>query len=341
MTHFASLHFFYLLLLIPLYFGGEYLLSKKTKTGFNVSVFEDLRLAQGENKYLFIIIWLKKIVLLFILVLWIFVLARPQGSYEKKEISKKGIDIIVALDVSGSMTAEDLKPNRIEAAKKSLEKFISKLESDRLGLIVFSGKAFTQSPLTFDYNILQEYMENISTESVDSNVPGLSGTAIGDAVLSAVNRFKDSKDRTKVLVLLTDGDANTGVDPKLAVKKASESGIKVYTVGIGKEGGAPILTNDFLGRKTYVHKRDGSLYMATFNEDALKEMAEIGQGKYFRVGDNESFDRVMEEINSLEKREIKTDISTEYTENFMPFLFSLMFLLFVYLFLEFYKPIIK
>ena len=333
----ANPNFLYLLFFIPLYLAYVYF-AKRKKKGISISVFYDLIKASNRNPkarpyfeyfcYFLIII---------IIALWCFVLARPQGGHEKEDVSKKGIDIIIAIDVSESMLAEDLKPNRIEAAKLALEKFVDNLSDDRLGIIVFSGQAFTQSPLTFDYNILREYIKNISTDSINKNVRGLSGTAIGDAILSAVNRFKNSEDRTKVLVVITDGDANTGVDPVIAAQKAKEDGIKLYAVGVGQSGGAPLPTTDIMGRKTYAKNADGSMFMATFNEDALKHVANVADGRYFRANDNESFNEAMAEINSLEKREIKMNTTLEYTENFYPYLIALMLVLLIFLFIQAFK----
>ncbi len=330
----ANPQFLYFLIFIPIYLFLIYG-NKKKPEGISVSVFRDLQIAKGKKKNIYK--YLKHGLIILLIIFWSISLARPQGQHEKTELGKKGIDIIIAIDVSGSMLAEDLNPNRIEAAKYSLGKFIDNLEDDRLGIVVFAGQAFTQSPLTFDYNILEEYIKNISVDSINKNVRGLSGTAVGDAILSGVNRFKESEDRTKVLVVITDGDANTGIDPQIAAKKAHEENIKVYTVGVGQEGGAPLPVTDMFGRKTYAKNKDGSVAMATFNEGALQDIAKAANGKYFRAGDNKSFDKVMAEINSLEEREVKVNVISEYSENFMPFLWILNILFIFYLGLLAYK----
>jgi len=333
----ANPNYLYLLIFIPLYLAYVYI-AKRKKKGISISVFFDLVKASSRKKkarpYFE---YFRYFLIIIIIALSCLVLARPQGGHEKEDVSKKGIDIIIAIDVSESMLAEDLKPNRIEAAKLVLEKFMDNLSDDRLGIIVFSGQAFTQSPLTFDYNILREYINNISTDSINQNVKGLSGTAIGDAILSAINRFKDSEDRTKVLVVITDGDANTGADPAIAAQKAKENNIRLYAVGVGQSGGAPLPTTDIIGRKTYARNADGSLFMATFNEGALKNIANIAGGRYFRAGDNESFNEAMTEINSLEKREIKVNTTIEYTENFYPYLIALMIAWLLFLFIQAFK----
>lgn len=339
--HFSHPQFLYLLLLAPIYLLWLYF-DKKSDSGISVSVFLDLLKARGRKKISEKILrYIKYLLVVMMIIFFSITLARPQGEHEKEDVSKKGVDIIIAIDVSESMMAEDLKPNRMEAAKKALEKFTSKLENDRLGLVVFAGQAFTQSPLTFDYNILTQYIKNISTNSVNKNVRGLSGTAIGDAILSAVNRFKESEDRTKVLIVITDGDANTGVDPNIAAKKASEEGIKVYTVGVGSKDGAPMPVKDLMGKKTYAKNQDGSLMMATFNANALKKIADLGGGKYFRADDDETFNTVMDEINSLEKREIKISKTTEYSERFTPYLYPLAVMFLLYLGILFFEKEVK
>lgn len=325
--HFLYPKILFLFVLIPLYL---YFLYRKKNGAVSVTVFDDLKRAQSGKREKILKIT-KNVLVVLIMSLFVIILARPQSSHQKEDLSKKGIDIIVAMDVSGTMLAEDLKPNRIGAAKEAVKKFISYLSEDRLGIIVFSGVAFTQSPLTFDYDILKEYVDNISTNSISQNV---SGTAIGDAILAAINRFKKSEERTKVLVLITDGDANTGVDPVIAAKKAHQEGIRVYAIGIGKKEGAPLPQIDMMGNKTYARNRDGSIAMATFNEESLRKIASLGDGQYFRALDDKSFEEAMNEINALEKREIKTKVTTEYTEIFYPFLFGLFILFLLYIILN-------
>ncbi len=329
---FANTEFLLVFLILPVFLALKYYFWRTSrKRAVYVAVLEDLKKASST-------FWLSKlwvriiryVLLLVIFVLFAVVLARPQGSYEEQKESLEGIDIVLALDVSESMLAEDLKPNRLEAAKNSINKFIDSLETDRLGIIVFSGQAFTQSPLTFDYNIIKEYISNISTDSINKNVRGLSGTAIGDAILAGVNRLDGDKDRTRVLVVLTDGDANTGINPPIAATKARQEGIKVYTVGIGKEGGAPIPGKDFFGRRDYLRNRDGSLFMATFQEEKLQELSRIGGGKYFRVTNENAFRETLREIGNLEKKEIEVEVSTIYTENFEKYLIGLFVAMVVY-----------
>jgi len=336
-THFQHPEFLWLLLLIPVY-GIILFLLRKKRAAVSVSVFDDLKASQGWS-YARAWPWLERIFIVVIIALFSLTLAYPQGSHETHTESKKGIDMVFALDVSDSMLAEDLTPNRIEAAKAALGKFTQKQEGDRMGVVVFSGAPFTQSPLTFDYGILEEYIGRISVKSINKNIRGLSGTAVGDAILAGVNRFAESGEREKVLVLLTDGDANVGVDPKIAAQKAAQEGVRIYTIGIGKEGGAPLKTTDMRGNAVYARNPDGSLYQATFNEEALKEVAQIGGGQYFRVDDAATFDTVLKEIAQLEKRDISVDVQVEYSDKFMPFLYALYLSMLLFVLLRSIKPL--
>jgi Ca-activated chloride channel family protein len=331
--------FFIILLFIPVYFWLIWR-SRKRHEAVQVSVFEDLKKSNRRN-FAAIVPYINHCLIVLLLLFFAVTLARPQSLHQKEELSKDGIDIIIALDVSESMLAEDLQPNRIEAAKEQIKSFVSNLTTDRLGIIVFAGQAFTQSPLTFDYDILTQYLNDISTNSIDQGVRGLNGTAIGDAILAAVNRFKKSEDRSKVLVLLTDGDANTGVDPLIAAEMAKKDNIKIYTIGIGSDGGAPIPVKDALGRKQYAQNPDGTLYKTAFNEDKLKQIAKMGGGLYFRVDQTKSFKDVFDSINKLEKRPIKVNTLTDATDNFYPFLLVLFLIFLAYLSLNGVKIIKK
>ena len=333
----ANPNYLLCLAIIPIYIGFLYY-KRKRREAIQISVFADLKKAQNSSwlKYLSL---LNHILIILIIIFFSISLARPQNAHEKKNVNKKGIDIILALDVSESMLAEDLKPNRIEAAKVNINEFINNISSDRLGIVVFSGVAFTQSPLTFDYNILKEYLTQISTKSINQNVIGLNGTAIGDAILASVNRFRKSEDRSKVLILLTDGNANAGADPFIGAQKAKEEGIKIYTIGIGKKGGAPMPIINRFGKKDVARDRNGSVIMATFKEDDLKKIANIGDGEYFRASDNLKFKQIMREINLLEKQDIDVEVTTEYSENFMPFLITLFILFFIYIILNGFRAV--
>ena len=259
---------------------------------------------------------------IFAIICLIFALARPQVPFSEKEIDTQGIDLILAIDVSGSMAAEDFKPTRLDVAKKTLQDFIQKRQTDRIGLVIFGGEAFTQSPLTLDYQVLQK-----SIQEIKLNMAG-DGTAIGTAIATALNRFKYSKTNSKVLILATDGENNRGeVDPKTGAKLAKEMGVKIYTIGIGKEGGAPIPVLDPEKGKFYPRNPDGSYVLTKLDEPLLKEISALTQGQYFRATDSEALKNIFKQINSLEKSNIKTYLYQDYKEYFMLFLWIALALL--------------
>ncbi|KKT35476.1 MAG: Aerotolerance protein BatA [Parcubacteria group bacterium GW2011_GWA2_44_12] len=254
----------------------------------------------------------------------IIILARPQTGSQKIKTTKQGIDIIIAFDVSSSMLAEDLKPNRISAAKETVKQFIKGVETDRIGLVVFAGRAFTQAPLTFDYDILIQYLEEMSTESINQNVRGLNGTGIGNALSAALFKLEKSQDRSKVIILLTDGQSNTGLDPLLVARLAGEKGVKIYTIGIGSIDGALVPYTDQFGQKHYVQNADGSFQKSSVDEKTLKNIAELTGGAYYRADDNEKFSRIFQKISRLEKKDIEISRFTRYKEGYEVYAWSLL-----------------
>ncbi|MEQ8583248.1 MAG: VWA domain-containing protein [Marinoscillum sp.] len=219
-------------------------------------------------------------------------LARPQSTNEQVEQWSEGIDIMMTIDISESMQIEDFRPNRLEAAKEVARNFVAGRFQDRIGLVVFSGDAFSRSPLTSDYELLNSYIDDISFDLIENR-----GTAIGSALAVATNRLRESDSKSKVLILLSDGDNTAGnIDPITAAKLAQAYDIKIYTIAIGKEGKVPFGT-DFFGRPRYVEN--------TLDETNLREIAKIGRGNFYRVSDKEALEQVFGEIDSLEKAEIK------------------------------------
>jgi len=236
-------------------------------------------------------------------------LARPQFGEEKEDVKRQGIDIFIALDVSGSMSAEDLKPDRITAARELTSEFIKKLNDHRLGMVIFAGRSMTLSPLTIDIGIIIDYLAKVKVGEMP-----IDGTAIGDAISNCIYKFKDEKSKSKVIILLTDGENNTGnVEPMLAAKIARERGIKIYTIGIGSKDGAPIPVMQG-GRKLYVRNPDGTLAIPKIDEKLLQEIAALTDGRYFRATDEKKLKEIYEVINKLEKSEIITSKLTLYSE---------------------------
>ena len=229
-------------------------------------------------------------------------IARPQTHFSKDEKSIEGIDIVFALDVSTSMLAEDFKPNRLESAKSVIERFINARTSDNMGIVVFAGEAYTKCPSTIDHNILLQLLSATESGGIDD------GTAIGDGLATAINRMKDSKSKSKVIILVTDGVNNMGaIDPLTAANIAKEYGIRVYTIGIGKMGYAPYPYQTPFG-KQYQNVE------VKIDEPLLKEVAKATGGKYFRSTENSSLKAIFEEIVKMEKSKIDVSFYREYTD---------------------------
>ncbi len=233
-----------------------------------------------------------EILLILALLLMLVALARPQKTNERVDQWTEGIDIIIALDISQSMQIEDFTPNRLDAAKKVAREFIDGRIQDRIGLVVFSGDAFSLAPLTTDYHLLKQYLDEISFEMIESR-----GTAIGSALAVVTNRMRESSTKSKICILLSDGDSNAGnIDPLTAANLASAYGIKVYTIVVGKEGLVP-MGKDFFGRP--------QMYPNTVDETTLRKIAEISGGEFFRATNNQALKNVFERIDQYEKAEIK------------------------------------
>ncbi|MBN1794298.1 MAG: VWA domain-containing protein [Candidatus Omnitrophica bacterium] len=231
-------------------------------------------------------------------------LSRPQYGTTEEELITEGVDIILTLDISGSMKAEDFKPqNRLGAAKEVIKKFIDERQHDRVGMVVFARYAITQCPLTLDYGILKRLTDEVTIGMIAD------GTAIGTAIATAVNRLKDSTAKSKVIILLTDGVNNQGeIDPITAARVAKTFGIKIYTIGAGTPGGALYPVDHPIFGRQYVR-------MATeIDEKTLDEIARITGGLYFRAKDEKGLGEIYEHINRLEKTEIQTREYVEYDE---------------------------
>jgi Ca-activated chloride channel family protein len=253
----------------------------------------------------------------------VFALARPQTRYEEQNAEGEGVDIILCIDVSGSMTAQDLTPNRLEAAKKVATDFVNKRLTDRIGVVIFSGESFTQCPLTTDHAVLISAIENIRNGLLED------GTAIGSGLGTGVDRLRTSTSKSKVIILLTDGENNGGlIDPRTAKEIAKAFNIKVYTIGVGTDGYAPQPVNTPMG----VVMQNGKV---SIDEKLLNEIATETGGKYFRAKDNAGLVGIYDEINSLEKSKVQITTLTKYTEKFFPFIMVALLFLFLEVLLQF------
>ncbi len=248
----------------------------------------------------------------------IIALARPQSTDNWSNTSTEGIDIMMALDISGSMLAEDFKPNRLDAAKDDAIRFISGRPNDRIGLVVFSGESFTQCPLTTDHAVLINLINDVKQGMIED------GTAIGLGLANAVSRLKESKALSKVVILMTDGVNNQGEVPPLTAAEISKAfGIRVYTIGVGSMGQAPYPVTDMFGRKRY-QQMDVEI-----DEEVLSQIAHMTDGKYFRAVDNKRLEEVYKEIDKLEKSKIEVKEYSKKNEEYLPLVILAALLLFI------------
>ncbi|MBO4580768.1 MAG: VWA domain-containing protein [Bacteroidales bacterium] len=273
----------------------------KTHASLNVSTLQPY---MPQSKHNALILHLPFALRILIIVLTVFVLAQPQSSMSHKQVNVEGIDITIALDVSGSMLAMDFKPNRLEACKSVIRTFVENRPTDRMGLVLYAGEAYTKCPLTTDHSTLLMSLDNSDNNQIDD------GTAIGDGLGTAINRLRESQAKSKVIILLSDGVNNSGyIDPLSAADLAKEFGIRVYTIGCGSMGEAPYKT-------PY-----GTFYAKTeIDENLLRNIASVTGGKYFRAQNKEKLKAVYEEIDQMEKSKISETQFTNKNDAFFPFL---------------------
>jgi Ca-activated chloride channel homolog len=256
------------------------------------------------------------------LVCLVVALARPQKRNDEQMVSGEGVDIILCVDVSGSMLAQDLTPNRLEAAKNVAANFVDSRPTDRIGLVIFSGESFTLTPVTTDKAVLKTQIFSVRSGLLED------GTAIGSGLATSVDRLRSSQSKSKVVILLTDGENNGGmIDPNTAKEIAKSIGVRVYTIGVGTDGYAPIPVQTIGG---IVMQRE----KVNIDEKLLKQIADETGGKYFRAKDNEGLSNIYSEIDKLEKSRIEVTALKRYTEKFFPFALAAAVLVFLELVLR-------
>lgn len=313
---FANPELLTLLGLIPILVLAYVLRLKNNKASIQLSSIQDAERAdQGIYSYLIHLPYLLSMAALSLLII---ALARPQSSLSWQNVNTEGIDIVLAMDISGSMLAEDLKPNRLEASKEVAMKFISGRPSDRIGLVTFSGESFTQSPLTTDHAVLKNLFKDVQNGMIED------GTAIGMGLATSVNRLRDSDAKSRVVILLTDGSNNSGsVPPITAAEIAKEFNVRVYTIGVGTNGKAPYPYKTRFGTISYQNME------VKIDEQTMKEIAQMTGGQYFRATNNRSLEAIYKEIDELEKSKIEVTEYRKKKEEFFPFalLAALLFLL--------------
>lgn len=318
--HFAYPWVLWLTLIIPIMVVWIIKFSKKKQAGLQVS---SLKNFQSFSSWKTIFRPSILVCRLLGILLIIIAMARPQTKNEEQRAEGEGVDIVLCIDVSGSMTAQDFTPNRMEAAKAVAASFIEKRLTDRIGVVIFSGESFTQCPLTTDKTVLKTAVETIRNGLLED------GTAIGDGLSTGIDRLRNSKSKSKVVILLTDGENNGGlIGPDNAKEIAKAFGIKVYTIGVGTEGYAPYPIKTELGVIIQQQK-------VTIDEKLLKSIAAETGGKYFRAKDNVGLQNIYTEIDQLEKSKVEIFTITRYTEKFTPFLLAALIFLFLELILKF------
>ncbi len=317
MINFAHAQYLILLLLVPLFFILYAVVVKLRKR--RVKAFGDPTLVgQIMPSYSKSKGWVH--VTLFAIAFFFFVigLSRPQIGAKLKEHQSKGVEIMIALDVSNSMLAEDYSPNRLERAKLAISKLVDRLRDDRIGLIVFAGSSYVQLPITTDYVSAKMFLNTISTESVP-----IQGTAIGDAILTCAKSFSLQSEKSRAIVVITDGE-NHEDDPIEAAKQAAELGIKVYTIGVGSPEGQPIPMDGGL-----MKDRNGDIVVTRLDEQTLQEVAAAGNGKYVRAGNSEfGLTPIVDDIKQMDEEEFNSVVFEEFDEQYMYF-FAIALIFFV------------
>ena len=278
--------YLYLLFLIPIFYLLRNILANKSS--YEVTIPK-----RNLTTYKFSVLrFIPNILITGSIILIILSVSRPQKSNERIERWSEGIDIMLVIDISESMQIEDFTPNRLESAKSVAKDFINGRFQDRIGLVVFSGESYSRCPLTTDYILLNKYIEEITFDLISTR-----GTAIGSAIAIATNRMRESKSKTKILILLSDGDNTAGnKDPLTASEIAKAYGIKIYSIAIGKNGKVPF-GKDYFGRPRYVEN--------SLDEKNLRDIAKTTEGKFYRASDNKSLENIFREIDTFEKSEIK------------------------------------
>ena len=317
MLIFGDWKFLYLLLLVPVFIIGYGVLralrARKVKQFGDPALVEQLMPSRSRSKG-----WVRIVLFSLAFAFFVIGLARPRTGARLAERKTRGAEIIVALDVSNSMLAKDYSPNRLERAKLSIARLTDKLQDDRIGLVIFAGTSFVQLPVTTDYVSAKMFLNSIDTESIP-----VQGTAIGDAILLSIKSFSAQSEKSRVIIVISDGE-NHEDDAVGAAKQAAELGIKVYTIGVGSAEGQPIPMNGEL-----MKDRNGNIVVTKLNEQMLRDIARAGGGAYIHAGGEEfGLNPIIQDIRRMEDEEFGSVVFEEYDEQYMYF-FAVALLLFV------------
>ncbi len=326
MFHFANPEYLYVLILIPVVII-IYILNIRLKKRY-LNKFGENQVINGlmplvsKRRPLF-----KFILMILALILIMIAAARPQFGSKLREVKAEGVEIVIALDVSNSMLAEDIRPNRLKKAKRAISRLLDNLRNDKIGLIVFAGDAYTQVPITTDYTATKMFLSTINTDFVPKQ-----GTAISEAIQLAMKSYSPDNEMKKVLIILTDGE-NHEDNPVQAAEEARKKGILVYTIGMGLSKGVPI---PIKGRSDYRKDANGTVIITKLDEATLVKVAQAGGGIYIRANNAKvGLTNLYREIEKLDKDELETVVYSEYEDNFQYFIgFALLLLLIEFLTLE-------
>lgn len=301
---FANPGFLFLLLIIPLLIAWYFFRYRRANAEIQVSTTDGFEVGKRSLKViLFHVLYVLRLIALTLIII---ALARPQTSLSRQDVTVEGIDLVIALDISGSMLAMDFKPDRLEASKEVAMEFIEGRPDDRIGLIVFSGESFTQCPLTIDHSVLKNLFKDVKSGMIED------GTALGDGLATAVSRLKESKAVSKVIILLTDGVNNMGsIDPRSAAEIAKLYGIRIYTIGVGSMGMAPYPVQTPFGMSTQNME-------VKIDEPLLQEISAMTDGKYFRATSNAKLREIYQEIDAMEKSKIDVTEFKRKKDEYIP-----------------------
>ena len=305
---FAQYRFLYLLLLVPLFLIGygvwRSMRSRRVRKFGDEELVKALMPSWSGSKG-----WVRMILFSLAFASFVIGLARPQIGAKLSEHKSHGAEIVICLDVSNSMLAEDYSPNRLDRAKLAISRLTDKLKEDRIGLIVFAGSSFVQLPVTTDYVSAKMFLGSIDTESVP-----VQGTAIGDAIYTGIRSFSAQSEKSRVIIIISDGE-NHEDDPVAAAKEAAENGIRVYTVGVGSSEGQPIPMDGGL-----LKDKDGEIVVTKLDEDMLRKVAKAGNGAYVHAGNDEfGLNPIIDDIRRMEDEEFGSVVFEEYNEQYMYF----------------------
>ena len=327
MLKFGNEMYLWILVIIPiliLLFYINLIITKKYKLKITTELWERItnNLSSWKHHFKFYLIIISVLLL-------IVAIANPLRGTKLEEVKQEGVDIFIAIDVSLSMLAEDVAPNRIEKSKFEINKLIDKLSGDRIGIISFSGTSFVQLPITSDYSAAKMFVDVISTES--NPTPG---SDLENAITLAEKSFYQDKPTTKVLIIITDGETTEG-DALLSAKEAKNKGVFIYTIGVGSQSGSPIPIVDGYGRKDFKKDRNGNVVLTKLDEEGLLRIAEIGGGKYINTNNSSNaLDEIFSEINKLQKREIGQKMFTEFETEYQYFGFAGLILILIEIFVS-------